>query len=225
MGAADPTPAKRVAIMISGRGSNMAALLDAMAAPGFPATPAVVISNIGTAPGLLLAERRGVPTGVVDHTAYPDRERFEIEIHARLLSARVDLVCLAGFMRVLTPWLVAKWAGRMLNIHPALLPAFPGLNTHQRALEAGVAVHGATVHFVTPELDAGPAVGQAVVPVTPDDDPDSLAERVLAQEHRLFPECLRLVASGATRWEDGRVQGPRIARWAELTPAIDGAPA
>lgn len=214
-------PPKRVAILISGRGSNMTALLDAMDAPGFPAAPALVVSNRGAAPGLGLAEARGVPTGVVDHRAYPDRERFEIEVHARLLSARADLVCLAGFMRVLTPWLVEKWRGRMLNIHPALLPAFPGLDTHARALEAGVAIHGCTVHFVTPELDAGPAIGQAAVPVLAADDPESLAERVLREEHRLYPVCLELVASGATRLEDGRVLGPRVARWSPAdAPAL-----
>lgn len=212
----------RVAILISGRGSNMRALLAAMAEPDFPAAPALVISNDGDAPGLADAFQAGVATGVVDHTAYPDRERFEIEIHARLLNHRVDFVCLAGFMRVLSPFLVSRWEGRMLNIHPALLPAFPGLHTHRRALEAGVTVHGATVHFVTADLDAGPAIGQAVIPVARDENEDSLAARVLIQEHKLFPACLALMASGRTRLQDGRVLGPRLSWWAdggEDTPA------
>lgn len=222
MSGLSPAPAekKNVAILISGRGSNMVALLDAMAAPDFPARPALVLSNVGDAPGLGLADARNVPTAVVDHRAYPDRERFEIEVHARLLSAHVDVVCLAGFMRVLTPWLVRKWEGRMLNIHPALLPAFPGLNTHQRALEAGVTIHGCTVHYVTAELDAGPAIGQAAVPVLAEDDADSLAARVLAQEHQLFPACLARVADGRTRWAQAQaqVQGERLA----LFPDVHG---
>ncbi len=188
---------RRVAILISGRGTNMVALLDAMAADDFPATCAVVLSNRGDAKGLETAASRGLATGVVDHTAYPDRERFEIELHARLLNADADLVCLAGFMRVLTPYLVSKWAGRMLNIHPSLLPAFPGLHTHRRALDARVRIHGCTVHEVTAGVDAGPIVGQAAIPILPGDDPDTLATRVLEAEHGLYPACLKRFVTGA----------------------------
>lgn len=182
---------RRVAIFISGRGSNMVALLDAMATPGFPAEPALVLSNKGDAGGLTVAEERGIATAVVDHTAYPDRETFEIEIHARLRSHAVDLVCLAGFMRVLTPWLVERWDGKMLNIHPSLLPSFPGLRTHQRALDAGCTLHGCSVHLVTAGVDEGPILGQAAVPVLPGDDADALSARVLAAEHQLYPTSLR----------------------------------
>ncbi|MGD2133618.1 MAG: phosphoribosylglycinamide formyltransferase [Maricaulaceae bacterium] len=181
----------RVAILISGRGSNMMSLLDAMADEAFPAEPALVLSNRPDAGGLAVAEARGVATAVVDHRAYPDRQRFEIEIHARLLSAKVEIVCLAGFMRILTPWFVEKWEGRMLNIHPSLLPKYPGLDTHARALEAGDAEHGCTVHLVTAGVDEGPILGQAKIPIRPGDDPDALAARVLVEEHKLYPAALR----------------------------------
>jgi len=181
----------RVAIFISGRGSNMVALLDAMADPSFPAEPALVLSNKGDAVGLNVAEQRGIATAVVDHTAYPDRETFEIEIHARLRNHNIDLVCLAGFMRVLTPWLVERWGGKMLNIHPSLLPSFPGLHTHQRALDAGCTLHGCSVHLVTAGVDEGPILGQAAIPVLPGDDADALSARVLGAEHQLYPTCLR----------------------------------
>jgi formyltetrahydrofolate-dependent phosphoribosylglycinamide formyltransferase len=181
----------RVAILISGRGSNMVSLLDAMDAGAIPAEPALVLSNKGDAAGLALAESRGIATGVVDHKAYPDRQTFEIEIHARLLSAKIQAVCLAGFMRVLSPWLVGKWSGRMLNIHPSLLPSFPGLDTHARALAAGVKLHGCTVHLVSEKVDDGPMLGQAAVPVLPGDDEETLAARVLAAEHKLYPACLK----------------------------------
>jgi phosphoribosylglycinamide formyltransferase-1 len=174
----------------------MVSLLDAMASDEAPAEPALVLSNKGAARGLALAEARGVPTAVVDHKAYPNRQSFEIEIHARLLSAKVEVVCLAGFMRVLSPWLVTKWSGRMLNIHPSLLPSFPGLDTHARALAAGVKLHGATVHLVSEAVDDGPILGQAAVPVLPGDDEDLLAARVLAVEHALYPLCLRAHLEG-----------------------------
>jgi formyltetrahydrofolate-dependent phosphoribosylglycinamide formyltransferase len=200
------SPRARVAILISGRGSNMVSLLDAMAAGEVPAEPALVLSNTGDAPGLALAESRGVPTGVVDHKAYPDKQSFEIEIHARLLSAKAQLVCLAGFMRVLSPWLVGKWAGRMLNVHPSLLPSFPGLDTHARALAAGVKLHGCTVHHVSEKVDDGPIVGQAAVPVLPGDDEDALAARVLAAEHTLYPACLKAHIEGRADWAGAGAQ-------------------
>lgn len=186
----------RTAIFISGRGSNMVALLDAMADPDFPAEAVLVLANKADASGLAIAEARGIATAVVDHKAYPDRESFEIEIHARLLSAEIALVCLAGFMRVLTPWFVEKWEGRMLNIHPSLLPSFPGLHTHQRALDAGCTLHGCSVHLVTAGVDQGPILGQAAVPVLPGDDADALAARVLAVEHQLYPACVRAHLEG-----------------------------
>jgi phosphoribosylglycinamide formyltransferase-1 len=187
----------RVAILISGSGSNMEALLADMADPGHPAEPALALANRADAGGLAKAQARGVATAVVDHRPHKgDRRAFEAELDAALRAARPDLICLAGFMRVLTPDFVAGWRGRMLNIHPSLLPLFPGLDTHRRALEAGCAVHGCTVHEVTGELDAGPILGQAVVPVLPGDDAAALAARVLRQEHRLYPAALRRAAAG-----------------------------
>lgn len=183
-----------VGILISGRGSNMVALLDAMARSGSPARPALVLSNRPEAPGLALAAARGVPVAVVDHRAHPDRERFDAAVDAALRAAGVGLVACAGFMRVMTPVLVDAWAGRMLNIHPALLPMFRGLDTHARALAAGVAIHGCTVHEVTRELDAGRILGQAAVAVRPGDTADRLGARVLVQEHRLYPRVLAAFA-------------------------------
>ncbi|MHB2166233.1 phosphoribosylglycinamide formyltransferase [Alsobacter sp. R-9] len=199
------TGRRRVAILISGRGSNMTALLDAARDPAFPAEPVLVLSNRPGAAGLDRAAAAGVATAVVDHKAHADRESFEHAIQRHLEDARADLVCLAGFMRVLTPWLIGRWDGRLLNIHPSLLPSFRGLHTHERALEAGVRIHGATVHYVVPELDAGPIIAQAAVPVLPDDTADTLAARVLSAEHRLYPHGLALVASGRARLVEGRV--------------------
>jgi phosphoribosylglycinamide formyltransferase-1 len=191
---------KRVAILISGRGSNMAALMAAAQAPAYPAEMGVVISNRGGAPGLEHAEAAGIPTIVIDHSAYgADRELFDHAIQAALDRNEIDLVCLAGFMRLLTPGFARQWHGRLLNIHPALLPAFKGLDTHRRALAAGVKIHGATVHFVVAEVDSGPIVAQAAIPVHDDDDVCSLAARVLELEHRIYPMALRLVASGQVR--------------------------
>ncbi|MGM0583376.1 MAG: phosphoribosylglycinamide formyltransferase [Pseudomonadota bacterium] len=187
----------RVAILISGSGSNMEALLADMAEPDHPAEPALVLSNRPEAAGLKKAAARGVPTAAIDSRPFRgDRPAFEAELTAALAEARIDLICLAGFMRVLTPGFVAPWEGRMLNIHPSLLPLFPGLDTHARALEAGVCVHGCTVHEVTAELDSGPIRAQAVVPLLPGDDPTTLAARVLRQEHRLYPAALRRFAAG-----------------------------
>jgi phosphoribosylglycinamide formyltransferase 1 len=195
-----------VAILISGRGSNMRALIDACAAPDFPARIALVLSNRPDAPGLEVAKAAGLRTGAVDHRPFGrDRAAHERAIDAALREAGVELVCLAGYMRLLTPFLTEAWAGRMLNIHPSLLPAFPGLHTHERALQAGVKLHGCTVHLVTEIMDDGPIVGQAAVPVHADDTPDRLAARVLEQEHRLYPAALRkvLAPEAEPAWDPG----------------------
>ncbi len=193
----------RAVILISGRGSNMEALLKA----GLPVDFVGVISNRPDARGLAIARQLGVDTAVVDHTCYPDRSGFDAALAAEIDRRGAQLVCLAGFMRVLTDGFVQSYAGRMLNIHPALLPAFPGLDTHARALAAGVKLHGATVHFVTPEVDAGPIVVQAAVPVHDDDTPETLAARVLAQEHRIYPLAVRWYAEGRLHLTpDGRVR-------------------
>jgi len=200
---------KRVAILISGRGSNMAALIEAAKARDYPAEIALVLSNRPDAAGLARARESAIATAVIDHEAFSgDREAFERALDAELVAHRIDLICLAGFMRLLTPWLVTRWSGRMLNIHPALLPQFKGLDTHRRALAAGVKRHGATVHFVVPEMDAGPIVAQAAVPILEGDTEESLAERVLQVEHRIYPQALRLVAEGrATLQSSGEQLG------------------
>jgi phosphoribosylglycinamide formyltransferase-1 len=188
---------KRVAILISGRGSNMVALIAAAKAPDYPAEIALVISNRPDAAGLARARAEKIPTAVVDHTRYgKDREAFERALEAELEAHRIELVCLAGFMRLLSPWLVERWRGRMLNIHPALLPAFKGLDTHRRALAAGAKTHGATVHLVVPDVDSGPIVLQEAVPIVAGDTEETLAARVLAVEHRLYPQALKLLAQG-----------------------------
>lgn len=187
---------KRVAILLSGSGSNMVALVDSMAGD-HPARPCVVLSNVETAGGLEKAAARGIPTGVVDHRPFRgDRAGFEAQLQEALAVHAPDIICLAGFMRVLTEAFVAPWQGRMINIHPSLLPRYPGLNTHARALAAGDAEAGCTVHEVTAAVDDGPILGQARVPVRPGDTPQSLAARVLAQEHVLYPAVLRRFASG-----------------------------
>jgi phosphoribosylglycinamide formyltransferase-1 len=191
---------KRVAILISGRGSNMTALIEAAAAEDYPAQIVLVVSNRPQAAGLERARGAGIATIVVDHTAFAgDREAFERALDAKLRTNDVELVCLAGFMRLLSPWFVTRWSGRMLNIHPSLLPQFKGLDTHRRALAARVARHGATVHFVVPEMDAGPIVAQDSVAVHDGDTEETLAARVLEVEHRLYPRALRAVAEGRTR--------------------------
>jgi phosphoribosylglycinamide formyltransferase 1 len=188
---------KRVAILISGRGSNMVALIEAAKAEDYPAAIVLVVSNVPDAGGLARARESGIETVVVDHRLFgEDREAFERALDAELQVHRIGLVCLAGFMRLLTPDFVRRWSGRMLNIHPALLPQFKGLHTHRRALEAGVLQHGATVHFVVPEMDSGPIVAQDSVPVLEGDTEATLAARVLEVEHRLYPQALRLVAEG-----------------------------
>lgn len=197
----------RTAILISGRGSNMDALIAAARNPGFPAEIALVLSNRPDAPGLAKAKASGVATAAVDHKIYAGREEFERSLQIVLDAYRIDFICLAGFMRMFTPWFVGRWRGRMLNIHPALLPAYRGLDTHARALADGVKIHGCTAHFVAPEMDEGPIVAQAAVPVLDDDTPETLAARVLAQEHVIYPMALRLVASGAVRVDGNRVLG------------------
>ena len=196
---------RRVAILISGRGSNMASLIEAARSPGFPAEIALVLSNRPDAAGLERAQEAGIATCVIDHKAHPTRDDFEQAMDAALASHRIDFICLAGFMRVLTDWFVERWSGKMVNIHPSLLPLFRGTQTHRRALEDGVLVHGCTVHFVVPELDAGPIIAQAAVPVVPGDTEESLAARVIVQEHRLYPRALRMICNGTARLENGRV--------------------
>ncbi|MEY3260518.1 MAG: hypothetical protein RIT46_1347 [Pseudomonadota bacterium] len=187
----------RVAVLISGRGSNMAALIEAAKDPAYPAEIVLVLSNIADAGGLDIAQAAGIDTAVIAHAPFgKDREAHERMIDARLRQSGVQIVALAGYMRVLTPYLVETWAGRMINIHPSLLPAFPGLHTHQRALEAGVAKHGCTVHLVTTGVDEGPILGQAEVDVLPDDDEDRLGARVLEQEHQLYTRCLADLVRG-----------------------------
>ncbi len=192
----------RVAVLVSGGGSNMAALADAAAAPGYPAEIALVLSNRADAGGLSKARDRGIATACIDHRPFgPDRAAHEEAIDAVLREHGIGMVCLAGYMRLLTPFLVGAWAGRMLNIHPSLLPAFPGLHTHARALAAGATLHGCTVHRVTDVMDEGPILGQAAVPVLPDDTAGILAARVLTQEHRLYPACLRAAIEGPAAWQ------------------------
>jgi formyltetrahydrofolate-dependent phosphoribosylglycinamide formyltransferase len=188
----------RVAVLISGRGSNMAALIGAARDPRYPATIALVLSDRAEAPGLAHAQTAGIATQVTDARRFGrDRAAHEAAIDRMLEAAEIDLVCLAGWMRLFTTFLIDRWNGRMLNIHPSLLPAFPGLNTHARALAAGVKVHGCTVHLVTEAMDEGPILAQAAVPVLPDDDVERLAARVLAQEHQLYPMALGAYAGGA----------------------------
>lgn len=189
-------PKARVAILISGRGSNMQALVEAARAPGYPAEIVLVISNRPEAPGLAWAKAQGLPTLALDHKLYENREHFEGQLQSVLEISKIDLVALAGFMRLMTPPFVERWRGRMINIHPSLLPSFKGLHTHEQALAAGVRISGCTVHFVSSEMDAGPIIAQAAVPVAPGDSPETLAARVLAAEHRLYPAALALVARG-----------------------------
>lgn len=208
------TPKKRVAILISGRGSNMQTLARAMATPGYPAEPAVVISNRPEAAGLDWARSQGIPTVAIDHKAYATRMAFEARLHQALLDHQTDLICNAGFMRLLTGGFVDRWRDRQLNIHPSLLPAFPGLHTHQRVLDSGALITGCTVHFVRTEMDSGPIIAQAAVAVMPGDTADTLGARVLAAEHKIYPLALRLVASGLVKVENetayftGRVSEP-----------------
>jgi phosphoribosylglycinamide formyltransferase-1 len=199
---------KRVAILISGRGSNMMALIEAAKAQDYPAEIALVVSNRPDAQGLARAREQGVAIAIVDHTAFgEEREAFERALDHELQAHRIDLVCLAGFMRLLTPWFVTRWSGRMLNIHPALLPQLKGLHTHRRALAAGLRQHGATVHFVVPAMDSGPIVAQEAVAVHEGDTEEALATRVLAVEHRIYPQALRALAEGRVHLAPSDVKG------------------
>ncbi len=212
---------KRVGVLISGRGSNLSALIDACNKPNYPAEIVLVISNRQDVPGLKIALKSGIPMMVVDHKKYADRETFQVDLDAALRHANVDLICNAGFMRLLTEKFVEDWRDRQLNIHPSLLPAFKGLHTHERALEAGVKLSGCTAHFVRTEMDAGPIIAQAAVPVLPGDSADDLAKRVLEAEHKLYPLALKLVASGEASVKKEQVvfknrqtvHGPYIAPW------------
>ena len=204
---------KRIVILISGRGSNMLAIADACDREAWPAELSAVISNRPDAAGLAAASARGVLTAVVDHRQYPDRETFDAALLRQIEGHSPDLVVLAGFMRILTPSFVERFVGRLVNVHPSLLPAFTGLHTHRRALAAGCKLAGATVHFVTPDLDVGPIIAQAMVPVLPDDDESSLAVRVLQREHRMLPQVIRwlihdelMIDAGIVTHRDGASQ-------------------
>jgi phosphoribosylglycinamide formyltransferase-1 len=190
---------KRVAILISGRGSNMRALIEAAKAKDYPAEVVLVISNVADAGGLAFAREHGIATEVIEHGKFPSREIFDNAMQVALKAANAEIVALAGFMRLLSPRFVESWRGRMINVHPSLLPAYKGLHTHRRAIAAGERFAGCTVHFVTPELDDGPSILQAKVPVLAGDTEDTLASRVLEQEHRIYPEALRLVAEGKAK--------------------------
>lgn len=196
----------KIAVLISGRGSNMQAIIEAAKAEDYPAEIVLVASNKPNAPGLAVAEAAGIDTEVLDHRDYESREDFEqaLDTLIRLYGARI--VCLAGFMRILTPFFTEKWRDLLINIHPSLLPAFKGLHTHERALEAGVRLHGCTVHYVRPEMDDGPIIGQAAVPVLHGDTPDTLAARVLEAEHQLYPQCIALACEGKARVAGERVR-------------------
>jgi len=197
---------RRVGVLISGRGSNMMALVEASRASDYPAEIVCVASNRPGAAGLAWARAQGIAAHAVDHKAYATREAFEGALHAVLEAERVELVACAGFMRLMTAGFVARWAGRMINIHPSLLPLYPGLNTHARALADGVRIAGCTVHYVVAEMDAGPIIAQGAVPVVDGDTPDTLADRILSVEHAIYPRALALVASGAAQLEHGRVR-------------------
>jgi phosphoribosylglycinamide formyltransferase-1 len=195
----------KLGVLVSGRGSNLQALIDAARQPGFPAAIACVISNNPGAVGLERARKAGIPAHIVDHRDYPSREKFEEALDAKLAETGAELVCLAGFMRILTPWFVERWRDWLINIHPSLLPAFPGLDTHQKAIDYGVKFAGCTVHFVRAEMDHGPVILQAAVPVLQDDTEETLAARVLEAEHKTYPEAVRLIADHRVNILDEKV--------------------
>ncbi len=196
----------KIAVLISGRGSNMQALIEAAKDEDYPAEIVLVASNNPDAPGLEIARAAGIETDVVNHRDYEDREAFEEALDQTIKLYGARIVCLAGFMRILTPWFTERWRDLLINIHPSLLPAFKGLHTHERALEAGVRIHGCTVPYVRPEMDDGPIIGQAAVPVLPGDTPDTLSARVLEAEHQLYPQCVALACSGKARVAGERVR-------------------
>ena len=206
---------KRVAILISGRGSNMMALVEAARAKDYPAEIVSIIASRPDAAGLAWAKAQGLPTVAVDHKSYATREAFDETVHAALVEARTDLIALAGFMRIQSAAFVQKWQGRQLNIHPSLLPLFKGLHPHKQALDAGVKISGCSVHFVTEEMDSGPIIAQAAVPVLDGDTPETLAERILVAEHKLYPHALALVASGRAILDGGRVRSGSTASRAD----------
>jgi phosphoribosylglycinamide formyltransferase-1 len=206
----------KVGILISGRGSNMAALIEAARDPSYPAEIACVVSNVASAAGLEIAKKAGIAATAIPHKNFPDRESFDRAVSAELEEHRVGLVALAGFMRIQSPWFSAHWAARIINIHPSLLPAFKGLHVQQQAIDAGARVSGCTVHFVTPELDSGPIIAQAAVPVLPDDTAGTLAARILRQEHRLYPLVVRWFAEGRVRLEAGKVEVDGVPQGATL---------
>lgn len=195
----------KVGALVSGRGSNLAALIKACEAPDHPAEIGCVVSNVATAPALDIATRAGIPTSVVSHRDHADRETFDRAVSAELERHGTGLVALCGFMRIFSPWFPEHWAGRLINIHPSLLPAFKGMHVHRQALEAGVRVSGCTVHFVTPDLDAGPIIAQAAVPVMAGDSEETLAARILRQEHLLYPLVVRWLAEGRVVLDGARV--------------------
>ena len=212
---------KRVAVLISGRGSNMAALIEAAKAKDYPAEIVLVVSNRPEAGGLLVARAAGIATETVDHTKFGgDRNRFEHEIQSLLEKYRIEIICLAGFMRLLTANFLERWQWRILNIHPALLPDFKGLDTHKRVIDAGVKIHGATVHFVVPELDSGPIIAQGAINVRPGDSEEALAVRVLKVEHRIYPLALKLVAEGRVQIKNNHtlIDGVPVPNVADLAP-------
>jgi phosphoribosylglycinamide formyltransferase 1 len=195
----------RVGVMISGRGSNLQALLDACAGADFPARIVLVVSNRAEAPGLSLAQAAGVPIKVLPHRDFASREAFDTAVTEAFEAAKTELICMAGFMRLVSAGFVEHWRDRLINIHPSLLPAFKGLETHRRALAAGAKEHGCSVHYVRHEMDDGPVIGQAAVPVLPGDSADTLAARVLEAEHKLYPHCLRLIAEGRVPGETSEI--------------------
>jgi phosphoribosylglycinamide formyltransferase-1 len=194
----------RTAVLISGRGSNLAALIEACRGPNFPAEIALVFSNVETAEGLKIAADAGIPTKALSHKAFASREEFDAAIDKALTDAKIDLICEAGFMRIHSDGFVRKWEERMLNIHPSLLPAFKGIRVHQQAIDAGVRISGCTVHFIVPELDSGPIIAQAAVPVFPDDTAETLQARILIEEHKLYPAALKAVAEGSVTLKNGK---------------------
>jgi phosphoribosylglycinamide formyltransferase-1 len=206
----------KVGVLISGRGSNMAALIEAARAPDYPAEIVCVISNVASAAGVETARKAGIVTAVIPHNDYPDRERFDRAVSAEFEKHGVGLVALAGFMRIQSPWFPQAWAGRIINIHPSLLPAFKGLHVQQQALDAGVRVSGCTVHFVTPDLDSGPIIAQAIVPVLPGDTAETLATRILRQEHRLYPQVVRWFAEGRITLGENRAEVAGVPQGATL---------
>jgi phosphoribosylglycinamide formyltransferase-1 len=198
------TPKKRVAVLISGRGSNMTALIEAAKAADYPAEIVAVIANKADAGGLETARAQGIPAHAIAHRDYPSKQAHEVAVSEALQAAKAEIICLAGYMRIISPEFVREWQGRMINIHPSLLPLFRGLHTHEQALEAGVRVHGCTVHFVTAGMDEGPIIAQTAVPVKTGDTPETLAERVLSVEHETYARALALVATGKAVMSHGR---------------------